>query len=291
MEELKKVEANEIVSVEILAAEINSIKEQTKKILLQSSIEIGKRLLMAKNQIDHGRWGEWVEENVNYSQRTASNLMKIFEEFNSDGDHAGELETKSQALADLSYTKAVALLGIPAEERDQFVEENDVESMSTRELIKSIEEERDKAILKQEALQTSIEDLNDEIKEEKKTLLNKIEVKENIINEFKKDIKKLEAAETIKKDNDTKIIKLKEKIKAIHEEKEDIEKRHKSLEAQMSTQKNVAAMKYKIYFEEVVSKFNELIGSLDEIKESDINEYEKFRNATLKLLDKLLTTI
>lgn len=33
--------------------------------------------------IEHGAWGEWLEKSVDYSQRTAQNLMKIFEEYGS----------------------------------------------------------------------------------------------------------------------------------------------------------------------------------------------------------------
>jgi len=59
---------------QIIAAEINGIKDQTRKVALLASIEIGRRLVEAKAMIEHGRWGNWLKETVNYSQSTANNL-------------------------------------------------------------------------------------------------------------------------------------------------------------------------------------------------------------------------
>ncbi len=68
---------------EIIAIEINSIKEQTKNIVLQNSIEIGRKLVEAKSLLPHGEWGKWLEKSVAYSQRTANDLMRIFNEYGS----------------------------------------------------------------------------------------------------------------------------------------------------------------------------------------------------------------
>lgn len=87
----------------VIAFEINSIKEQTRTFVLQSSIEIGRRLIEAKAVVAHGSWGGWLEENVAYSQSTANSLMKIFKEY----------DANSQTLGNLNYTQAVTLLGVP----------------------------------------------------------------------------------------------------------------------------------------------------------------------------------
>lgn len=127
-------------TVDLIAAEINSIKEQTRKMVLYNSIEIGRRLIEAKSMVSHGEWGNWLKESVDYSQSTANNLMKIFNEYGADqltllGDNS-----KSQALGNLSYTQAIALLGIPSEDRENFIKENNVDDMSTRELQSAIKE-------------------------------------------------------------------------------------------------------------------------------------------------------
>jgi DNA repair exonuclease SbcCD ATPase subunit len=127
----------------MIATEINSIKEQTRKMVLYNSIEIGRRLVEVKAMFGHGEWGRWLENSVDYSQSTANNLMRIFEEYGSNqiaffGDNAN-----SQALGNLSYTQAVALLGIPKDEREQFVEEHEIDSMTTRELQQAIKEKQE----------------------------------------------------------------------------------------------------------------------------------------------------
>ena len=78
---------------------------------------------------------------MNYSQRTASNLIKVFQEYGTGQQKLFGKEIKSQALADLSYTQAVALLGIrDPDERADFLEEHDVAAMTTRELEQAIKE-------------------------------------------------------------------------------------------------------------------------------------------------------
>lgn len=136
-------EANE-ARLSTLAAEINTIKTQTQKIMMQAAVEIGRRLVEAKGAVGHGGWGLWLERNVDYSERTAQNLIRIFQEY-------GEGQTKlfgsenPQAFADLTYTQAVALLGIKnPDERAEFVETHDVANMTSRELADAIKE-RDEA--------------------------------------------------------------------------------------------------------------------------------------------------
>ncbi|MDF2892513.1 MAG: hypothetical protein K0R80_2880, partial [Clostridia bacterium] len=41
-------------SPELIAAEINNIKNQTRKMMLYNSIEIGRRLIEAKTLVAHG---------------------------------------------------------------------------------------------------------------------------------------------------------------------------------------------------------------------------------------------
>lgn len=66
---------------EVIATEINAIKEQARAMLVSSAIEIGKRLAEAKELVPFGSWGKWLEENVSYSERTAQNLMRCWEEY------------------------------------------------------------------------------------------------------------------------------------------------------------------------------------------------------------------
>ena len=61
-------------------------------------------------------------------------------------------DAKSQTLGNLPYTHALKLLAVPAEEREEFVEEHHVDELSSRELEKLIRE-RDEARAAQAALE------------------------------------------------------------------------------------------------------------------------------------------
>ena len=120
---------------DILAAEIRTIKNQTGRMVLNASIEVGRRLTEAKSKLPHGSWGEYLKNEVDYSPSQAQNLMRVFREYGSDQQSLFGGEAKSQTFGNLTYSKALSLLAIPdEEERERFAVENDVEHMSVREL-------------------------------------------------------------------------------------------------------------------------------------------------------------
>lgn len=186
MNELMTNKANDIIqrTPDLIAAEINNIKDQTRKMVLYNSIEIGRRLVEAKALVQHGEWGEWLKKSVDYSQRTASNLMRIFEEYGANQITLLGDNSNSQAIANLSYTQAVALLGVPHEEREAFIEENDVENLSTRELQKAIKE-REEAIKEKE-----------ELEEKLKIVTKEAETNKHLHETVQKSYKRLEKANT-----------------------------------------------------------------------------------------------
>ncbi|ACL19271.1 conserved hypothetical protein [Desulfitobacterium hafniense DCB-2] len=137
----------------LIAAEINTIKRQVSKVLLHNAIEIGCRLAEAKGKVPYGEWGRWLEESVSYSQRTATNLIRLFEEYGTPKPTLPDWK----ALAKVSYTQGLILLGVPEEERAQFIAELDLESMSTRELQKAVQERNRAAAERNRALQERAE--------------------------------------------------------------------------------------------------------------------------------------
>ena len=130
--------------IETVTSEICTIKKQTQLIVLQSAIEIGRRLKEAKALVPYGQWGEYLKNEVDFSQSTANNMMKLADEYGAEQFTIFGAISDSQTLGNLPYTKALKLLSIPLEEREDFVKENDVESLSTRELDKLLKE-RDEA--------------------------------------------------------------------------------------------------------------------------------------------------
>lgn len=112
-----------------LVSEIKMITAQTKQMVLFNTIEIGRRLTEAKKLVKHGQWGKWLEERVSFTQRSANNFMKIFQQYGETG-----LAENSKSIANLSYTHALTLLDLPSEERKRFVEENNAKDMTIKQL-------------------------------------------------------------------------------------------------------------------------------------------------------------
>ena len=147
---------NEIIrDAGVIAGEINAIKQEVRDTAIRGPIEIGKRLIEAKNLVPYGQWGKWLEENVDYSERTAQEMMRIAQEY-------GRKET--QALAEIqNTTQAVLLLALESTERDRFVQEHDMKTISTRELeaeIHRLKEEKAKAQLTIEELLGRVDELS-----------------------------------------------------------------------------------------------------------------------------------
>ncbi len=130
----------------IIAGEINYIKRQAQQTLLAASVEIGRKLNEAKALVAHGEWEHWLSENVEYSQSTANNLMRIAEEFGDEQISLFSGVSNSETFAKLTYSQAVALFALPKDERAGFVETHDMEEMSVREIkaeLEAIKKERE----------------------------------------------------------------------------------------------------------------------------------------------------
>ena len=99
----------------------------------EAVLTIGRCLIEAKDMLPHGEWLPWLAEKVGYSEKTAQNFMRLARAF-----------SNPQAIADLGATKALKLLALPPDEREQFVEDHNVIDMSARQLEQAIRD-RDEA--------------------------------------------------------------------------------------------------------------------------------------------------
>lgn len=90
--------------------------------------------------VPFGEWTNWLNNEVEYSQSTANNFMKMYEEYGSQQLSLFGAVTNSQTIANLPYSKALKLISIPADEREDFAKEIDAEHISVRELDKAIKE-------------------------------------------------------------------------------------------------------------------------------------------------------
>ena len=129
--------------IETITTEIIQLKQDAGNAILG----IGQRLIEAKAILPRGEWLPWLEERVEFSERSAQNFMRLAREW-----------SNPQALADLGASKALTLLALPPEERETFMaeshlvdgEEKTVVDMTSRELERAIKE-RDAARQEAEA--------------------------------------------------------------------------------------------------------------------------------------------
>lgn len=261
-----------------IAAEINSLKEHTKSVVLMASVEIGRRLIEAKEMLPHGEWSGWLENNVDYSTSTANNLMQIYNEYGDD----------PQSLGGLSYTKAVALIGIEKEERQRFVEEHDVEGMSSRELQKVIKEKKElekkrkaeaeraaAAEKEKESLNKKIEDLESQLIFMGGDNSAEIELIESELAHEREKIKQLE--EDLRR----------KPIEAMTVEvmPPEAEKELNELRERLSGAVDPSELEFKVHFDGLVGGFQKVLKSLGEIHDIDVKK--KYRNAVSKLIAKM----
>ena len=140
----------------VIAGEINLIKQHAQQTLLAASVEIGRKLNEAKELVPHGMWEDWLTENVDYSQSTANNLMRIATEYGDEQVSLFSGKSNSETFASLTYSQAVALFALPMDQRQEFVENHDMEDLSTRQLkeeiaaLKAETEKRDEIIREME---------------------------------------------------------------------------------------------------------------------------------------------
>lgn len=140
--------------LEVITEEIQFYKSQAGA----ACLEIGKRLAEAKTQLQHGRWLDWLHDEVEFSERAAQNFIRLAAEYRNP-----------QPVADLGSTKALILLALPAAEREDFIselhlvdgQEKSVSDMSKRELervVKELEAERTKVLFLEEQLELKLGD-------------------------------------------------------------------------------------------------------------------------------------
>lgn len=223
-ETLSVQDAQGVRSPEIIAAEINYIKRQTQEVVLANAIEVGRRLTEAKEMVHHGQWEQWLQDNVNYSQSTANNLMAIYREYGSDQQSL--FSCANTSVENLSYSKAVALLVLPREQREEFMEQNPVEAMSTRELqaaIKRAQEAEKQMGIAIEERQKYQKQVGDEMARANKLTLENLDLNEQVkrmeerVASAKKLVEEWEKEKQAKQKAEDKAKKLQKKIKELEE--------------------------------------------------------------------------
>lgn len=129
-------------TIDEITRNVLQTKREAQQAAIYYSVKLGRQLTEAKALLPHGAWGDWLRDKVDFSQRQAENFMKIYEAY---GDEQPSLfgGSNSQAFEKLNITQLLLLTAVPEDERADFAEQNDVESMSTRDLEQLIRERDD----------------------------------------------------------------------------------------------------------------------------------------------------
>ena len=265
---------------DILAAEIRTIKNQTGRMVLNASIEVGRRLTEAKAKLPHGSWGEYLKNEVDYSPSQAQNLMRVFREYGSDQQSLFGGEAKSQTFGRLTFSQALSLLVIPDEdEREKFVLENDVEHMSVRELneaLKARDEAEEKAAAAEETargLQQEAQRLQDALSEANTSAQaaeESLEATQRELAELK--AKGPEVRELTQEEKDALTAEAVERIKAENAE------RMQALEKQLSKADPDTAT-FKVLFSSWQETYWKMMEVLERIKAADSTKAGKLQGA------------
>lgn len=208
------MEKNITRPLEVIETEINFYKQQT----ATGIIEIGKRLIEAKEIVGHGGWINWLENKVDFSRQTANKFMRIAEEY-----------LNVNAPLHLGSDKLFKLLDVPSEDREDFIttphttpsgEDKTIEEMTTREVEKAVKEwkkkveEKDSLLLQKEK---EYEQKNKELELKLKKIQNEIDSTVNL--KLTEKEKELEIA--LKEKNKEKIDSLKEDINTYKKQIQD----------------------------------------------------------------------
>ena len=97
------------LTIEVITVEIKFYLGQ----MTQNIIEVGKRLIMAKELVPSGEWINWLKDNFNLTRRSAQNFMNVADRF---GNMSNSQNGKSISQIDIlsfNSTQLISMLALP----------------------------------------------------------------------------------------------------------------------------------------------------------------------------------
>ena len=286
-------------SIEIVTAEIYTIRDNAARVFMDSVVQIGRRLEEAKQLVPHGEWTDYLDTKLGYKPSTAQNYMRIAREFG-DGQVGLSGKTASDFFGNLGYSQLLPLLGLPEEEREQLAEENDLAGMSSRE-IAALVKERDEAKAAAAAAQEQADKQRQEARSARDALAT---AKDKLKAEKQKAQEQAAAAQANAQTAAELQRKLDELAEKANQPRELTEEEREALRAEIAAEqakavqaaearaaealarlekvKNPAAHKVNFLFGELSSTFNRLREALQELEQSDEEAAGKMSKAIVE---------
>ena len=283
-------------TIETIEGEIQVLKAQT----AQNIVEIGKRLTEAKEMLPHGQWQTWLEGNVQFSYRTAARFMQVAERF-----------ADVSALAHLEASKVYALLDVPAEQLERFVEQNDVESMSARELQEAIRAQK-AAEARAEQLALDLEDAKAKAKAEKDEAV-KAAIKEgdnklrdalkekraalDKAREAERQLKEMQDTDEVGSEESEELKAAQERVRQLEEDlrkiqeggaiPDDVAAELERLRRMEKAAPNEETVRFRDGYERMIREFDMVMALLGELTKADEAAGRRYASALRKALDKM----
>lgn len=197
--------------LEVIETEINFYKGQT----ATGIIEIGKRLIEAKAQLQHGEWGKWLEEKIDIKERTAQRFMQV----------ANECSNPS-ALTLLPQSKVFALLDVPQDQREEFIAATPIDDMTTRQLQQAIKEKKELEQMLEEEKNKPAKEVPpsdyEKLKSETLAFRHKLRSKEEEIERLEKNVSLAERKANLNDSEAKKFNEMKQQMEHLVKQKNDI---------------------------------------------------------------------
>ncbi len=276
-------------SIEIVTAEIHTIRDNVVRVFMDGVVQIGRRLEEAKQLVPQGEWLQYLDKELGYKPTTAQNYMRIAREFG-DGQIGLSGKTPSDFFGNLGYSQLLPLLGLPEEEREQLAEEHDLAGMSSRE-IQALVKERDEAKANADRLESTLADtmrkegdLKSKLSDTKaklKDATEKARANGDAAAELQRQLDALEQqANTPRELTEEERTALRDEIAAEQAEAvQAAEARAADALAKLEKVKNPAAHKVNFLFGELGAYWNRLQAALHELEQSDSEAAGKMRAA------------
>ena len=274
-------------SIEIVTAEITMIRDNVRKVFLESVIQIGTRLEEAKQMVPSGEWTAYLTDKLGYKPSTAQNYMRIAREFGG-GQVSLTGKTAADAFGQLSYSQVLPLLGMAEEEREELAEENDLPSMSSRE-IAALVKERDEAKAnadkfkeKDKLLRSKLREANEE-RDKAQSSLSDATQREKDLAERLDELEKRPAE--VRELTEEELEEIRSKVREENAEAaRAAEERARAAGEKLDKVKNPAAHKVNFLFGEVRGLVERLEQALGELQQTDEAACEKFAAVIAKWL-------
>ena len=286
-------------SIEIVTAEIHTIRDNVARVFMDGVVQIGRRLEEAKQLVPHGEWTDYLDTQLGYKPSTAQNYMRIAREFG-DGQMGLSGKTASDFFGNLGYSQLLPLLGLPEDEREQLAEEHDLAGMSSRE-IAALVKERDEAKEALERAQKFSDEYGVEARRARKSLADTKGKLKAVEREYQEQKEAAQANAQVAAELQRKLDELAEKAgqprEMTDEEREALraeiaaeqaeavqaaEARANEALARLEKVKNPVAHKVNFLFGELSSTFNRLREALQELAKSDQDAAGKMASAIAK---------